>query len=342
MEGTALITAVFILATIWFFPVGTIAAIIAYIVFVVSQWVSIQYARGEGRMGWTNAKKTALQYAFNNAGIDEPRPTFEEFLSNAYGITEPFSLTPQQIKDYYDEYLKAESANARKYAVSGFSKFIADEISGNGYWKKNVFGEIHPTHTSSTKITQGYGWTDDGKNTYCNFPYYCGLKDGKTDYRAKNADGTYVYDNWVEAELIGSISYGIDVYGAGDVLFGGASCDDSLDLPFPFSLIWEIICEMLMSILDSISNAFPMGIKFLDDDVPAQTTDNPILVRVTRYRRDNDLGLWKFRYGKDIYGGVSARAASHAFPENSDVDIKPAEDLKTDLHLFETELTYAY
>lgn len=356
--------------------IGIIMAILMYIAFLVEQWVNLVYARGETRMGWTNAKKTALQYAFNNAGIDDKKPTFEEFLSNAYGITEPSSLAPQQIKDYYDEYLKAESPNARRYAVSGFSKFIADEVSGNGYWKKSVFGEMHPRKTSSTRITQGYGWTDDGKNTYCNPPYYCGLKDGQTNYKARNADDTYVYDNWVETEIVGAGNYAIDLFGGSSlsavVLLGGlliilADCalkyvEEKLYLPWPFSYVIDAIRSIIYTIFSLISYLYPLGLCFLNDDIPAMTTNNPLLVRVTRYRKSNDVGLWKFRYGE-----ITSRAASHVFPENGYENITPAvlptivsspcdwllsliggggsfdwNWFNTEGHLFESGLTYAY
>lgn len=311
-------------------------AIMLWTALVLITWIDLAYARGDARMGWTSAKRTALQYAFNNAGVDEPKPTFEGFLNNAYGIS-PRDVSASQLQAYYDEYLKGESANSRRYAQPGFSRFMGD--NKHGFWKEE-YGKIHPRKTSLPKIVSGYGWNDAGGNSY------------------DTGDSYVNYDNQIVVEVSGAKTYGIDLFGLGALFDCVPALLEDLSLPFPFSLITDIIVAIIRAILDIISYITPIGIRFIGDNAEGMTDNNPIIVKVKRYKKENNLGLWRFKYGE-----ISATAVARAFRENGYEDIKPAvlpsklqggicawfgagifdwEWFNTERHLFETQLVGAY
>jgi hypothetical protein len=285
-----------------------IACCIAYRITMLTETMM---AFENGNMGWSNAKKTALQYAFNNAGIDEPRPTFEDFLIKSGIATDPDSLSPSEVAFYYDEYAKGESDRARDYGQNGFSRFMLYEH--NGYAAS--VGDIRPGNISDAKVTSGYGW-----NVY--------EEDGKI--KSKNSydnGGSYKnYENWVEVEVIGSSTYALTHYTMiwsniaslmRDFVEENAEWPEWLEWLFDnvISFIFELI-EFVMAFIN------PMGVMFEDED--GQTTDNPILVKVKRFKRDKDLGLWNFRYGT-----VSAGAVGHAFREDNNgclSTIQPTSD----------------
>ena len=61
-------------------------------------------------------------------------------------------------------------------------------------------------------------------------------------------------------------------------------------------------------------NVFTREWRFASDD-------NEILVTARRYRADQDLGLWTFRYGPGGY--VESRALSHVFHDDGGETIQP-------------------
>jgi uncharacterized protein YqgC (DUF456 family) len=333
--------------------IGAVVAIIAYVVFLVESYIELAYASGEGMMGWTNAKKTAVQYAFNNVGVDEIKPSFNEFLKNAYGISDPNVLSQGQLQTYYDEYMKGESPNYRRYGQTGFSRFLAD--GKTGYWNETRFGKVKPGSTSTFKIVSGYGWNDNGGNSY----------DDRNNYRN--------YENWAEVKVMGSSLYILWFWNGITKI---AECliewiKNKIDLPW--WLDWlenavEWVIETFASfILKPLETLFPMGLRFMgdgsteDERTKNQVDNNPILVEVRRYKRSKDLGLWNFRYGE-----TRSSSQSHAFCDQwSDrgcyiTPTCPAEAIlgligtaiaalcgqlglfDTEQHLFETELEYAY
>jgi hypothetical protein len=317
------------------------AAIGTYIAFFVSQMADFLQAYGEGKMAWSNAKKTAVQYAFQNAGVDEPRPTFEEFVRNAKGV-DPNTLGSAALINYYDEYTKGESNDARNYGRSGFARFMDD--SKQGYWDEGRFGGISPLNSVAVRIQQGYGWTqaDDGSfiNSY----------DNGGNYRN--------YENWVEVEVIGSIAYAMYFYNPVSEIADAISeyVEDHIDLPWWLEWLDEPI-QWLLSLVSWIWSTFsPAGLQ-LEPSAQEATDENYLVIRVTRHKRDEDLGLWRFRYGD-----VMAVSQSHAFRENGDETIKPLlfqglwsaiqslfdggdwewDWFDTSKHLFETEIADVY
>jgi hypothetical protein len=355
MWGRAIEVLIAIVIELCCFVPGWILAICTYIAFIVEAWSNLMKARGDAKMAWTNAKKTAIQYAFNNAGVDEPRPTFEEYLKDAYGVTDPKSLATSTIQTYYNEYFKVDASNAWNYSRSGFSKFMEDKTTGKGFWKDS-FGKIDPSETSEIDIVNAYAWDD---------PDSASGEAGSNCYNNGDCESNYdAYDNWVKVHMIGSIMYMVDFYGfiqdlsacAIDYVNGNAGVPwwlfflvlpiDWIILTFASFLLCSQYCQYV----------YPMGLRLAntnadDENTVEQVDNNPIWVEVTRKRRSKDYGLWNFRYGE-----IKAYAQAHAFRQNGYETIKPTicidlfecemygdcGTFATQTHLFETELQYAY
>lgn len=373
MCGFAIVSLIGIIIALLIPDIGIEAAIAIYIAMLVSQIVDWLEALGETRMGWTNAKQTALSYGFNNVGVDEPRPTFKQFLKNAYHICSPddpefadparcatnADTVGLTIQTYSDEYIRGESANARAYGRSGFARFMEDYKRGR--WSEHNFGEVHPAETSSAIVTNGYGWTQNADGTFANS--YCDTAGNAHD----NATLYKNFDNFAEVEAIGSTQYPVMFYTmmSEPVLLFIASNFAAIIWVVQFAengnWLWGAIIATIYAavFLMMVTIFFPLGLCMGDAFKPEvedeQTTDNPFLVRVSRYKRPQNLGLWNFRYGSPGIP-VQARARSHAFKENDNVTIRPTflselVDMLQNLgsgdetkffdkqrHLFETEL----
>lgn len=319
---------------------GVILAILVGIVFYIECIVTLFTATDKGRLGWTNAKKAALQYGFNNIGVDEPRPTFNKFLERGYNILDPDSLSSAEKAAYYTEYTEMKTARARQFARTGFSKFMEDDKGSQGYWKGL---EIDPGSSSPASIVSGYGW---------------GTFD-HTEYNSYDYGGDYTtYDNWVEVKVIGSSSYPLELYSWAGELFDCLMSwvTDNMEVSWFLSWMADIITWMITTFITWIfSHLMFSGLQFTSSEVQA-VNNNPILIFVKRNKRDKDLGLWNFRYGD-----IKAQAKAHAFqehPETGDNDnyetIKPVTGIMAfgcnyDIgwksgtrHLFETELQEVY
>ncbi|MBI4707607.1 MAG: Tad domain-containing protein [Candidatus Omnitrophica bacterium] len=326
---------------------GWVIVIILAVAFFINMFIELLHAMGDSNMGWTNAKKTAVQYAFNNISVEEPQPTFESFLSNAYKTT-PEKLTNDQLRIYYDEYMKGETGSAVRYARSGFSNFMQD--IHNGYWRDS-FGKVEPGDYSEAEVNSGYGWNDKssgGGNSYSNGDSY------------KN------YENWIEVQVTGAGTYAINFYSWIAEILNCLLNFITGNLSIPWYLEWlgfGFIIETTKAIVKGMTEFMPTGIDFagleLKDRTKAQTDDNPLVVKVTRYKKPKDLGVWKLRYGE-----VSASGVGVAFREHTDLDdeetIRPQFNpgqlitnifgckgsdwsfFDTERHLFETKLTHAY
>ncbi len=132
-----------VLAIVWWAWYGVVVAVMIYLAYIIHAITQYEYAMGDSRLGWTSAKQTAMKYAFNNAGVDEPRKlTYNEFA--------------QQTGGSYERYLKAEGTD-RMLLMTGFSKFMSDTKTGKGVWRDS-FGELRPGSTSQAYMTNGYGW----------------------------------------------------------------------------------------------------------------------------------------------------------------------------------------
>ena len=92
--------------------IGIPIAIATYIAYLVRMLVTYFQALEEGKMAWSNAKKTAMQYAFQNAGIDEQRPSFKEFLKGVYDVSDPYNLPKADTAAYYNIYSLGDDINA--------------------------------------------------------------------------------------------------------------------------------------------------------------------------------------------------------------------------------------
>jgi hypothetical protein len=334
MCGEMIITLVIVIieaATIIGIPVA-IATYIAWWIGVMCTYIK---SLGDGRMAWSNAKKTALQYAFNNAGVDEPRPTFEQFLRDAYGVSDPTSLAPGVIRVRYDEYLKCESTACRNYGRSGFSKFMDNYRLGFA----EPIGDIRPGRTSPVRVISGYGWSQRDDASFIN---------------SFEQDRNYIhYRDWVEVEVLAGSVYSLGLYCP--ISLGAAFFRNLLasQLNLPWWLEWLANpVSFIFGMISWIFDAFLPGSLTMDHS--REIDNSPVNVIVRRYKAGDNVGLWRFQYGT-----TSAIAAGRAFRETGQETIQTVclnlrrlfeslisswdfDMFETDQHLFETELTMAY
>jgi len=274
-----------------------------------SQLIEYTKATNDGWMAWTNAKKTSLQYTLQNVGVDEQRPSFEQFLEDAYSITEPTSASASA---HYQEYLRADTWKTYDYASTGFSRFIGNEKTG--YWREDEFGKVAPGEISMPDIEIGYGWEwqEETKKTYSSYPVTRAAV-GKTVYSD--------YNNYVEAQIQGSSMYSLDMVYLHDIplfnvmlavpmgvvvfvetyaYFFAIFIASVLLAPFAVFLA-AIIAAIATLIAVLMVEYIPAGLTMTDDEV-----DKPIVIRVSRQKPGRNYTLWNFRYGT-----VSAGARSH-------------------------------
>ncbi len=291
--------------------VGCIKVYIPHIIQYIPDYIK---AFLDGQMAWANAKQTALRLAFQNSGIDEyPNTQFKHYQGS------------------YDEYLNtflAQDANQ-----TGFSRFMSHTLSG--YWNNNGVGlpTVEPKmEMPPVTITSGYGWTQEADESF------------SSSYPGNN---WRVKDNYVEVEVSGSMLYPIETltftdYFGTDVVNTltaiatiGAYCKycgwtGGEGDPTVKSLIKVYgLGYLLAAVYAAVAGAafrgmieyMPCGFTFPDRDMAKQTTDNPLKVKVTRHKKNTDMGIWNFQYGD-----VTARSAGHAFQDENplgDVTIEP-------------------
>ncbi|MCK9571794.1 MAG: pilus assembly protein TadG-related protein [Candidatus Omnitrophica bacterium] len=349
--------------------IGIVAAIILLVCVFIKQMVNYFKALNDGKMAWGNAKKSALQYAFSNSGIDEPRPSFNQFVENVYGLNVD-NLSPAEIAKYNEIYTlgddpalpkknlssaqKALKKKIKKYTQSGFSSFMEE----NYFWNEMRLGKISPGHIYPGILTAGYGWQVDDQGNVTNSYPSLNYKD---------------YDNYVEVTVYSSVMYPLKLY---------EPISQTIENIFDYidthtQDIWYLsflgklgkwVGKIIGGIIKTI---FPGGLQF-KPDIKTYTDDNPIVVTVRRYKRNKNLGLWNFRYGV-----VQASAVSHLYGEDDGDgvphDIKPTlgprlecfaspewcwisaaledqgtpigltmDSFDTTKHLFESELTSTY
>ena len=346
-----IVISLYVLLGIITFGATWVLALILYLCFLVEQWGNLMFAYGDARMAWTRAKRGAVQYAFNNASVDEPRPTFEEFLKGAYSMTgyEIDALPAATISTYYNEYITGNTPNARWHGQSGFSRFMMDQE--NGFWNEDDMGHEAPGEFSKAKVVSGYGWND---------------AIDETAWRRKNSyqdgGGHAAYDNWVEVTVLGDIMYGIEYFSFLSALIVLPFCiidafnekiDEALDEAGFFGDVLQVIFGaadlvnwLVMTFLSFIfegqdehaPEVFPTGLRFFcedcsttletpccnDEDIQQQLEDNWVNVKVKRYRKDTDLGLWTMHYGE-----VESEATSHLFRES----LHQCEDIRPGVFL---------
>jgi hypothetical protein len=307
-------------------PVAIAVAIIVYVKMLTQYFKALK----DSKIAWANAKKTALQYAFSNAGIDEPRPTFKEFVKKVYGEENVENLSVSYIKKYNDIYILGDnpedakecpqetSSNkaciARRKLIkettqSGFSSFMDKSL----YWDESILGKIGPGYFSPQTVTSGYGWTVDDQGEITNI--------------ITNPDKKYIdFDNYVEVKVSASSIYPLKLYNPLSKLFDSISSSmkqDIKDEDVPWFVKWVILepITWILDILSAILRTFlPAGLMM--EPIDTYTNRNPIFVTVRRYKRNKNLGMWNFRYGT-----VESRAVSHVYDEDPNDfiprDIKP-------------------
>lgn len=316
-----------------------VAGIVTYIATWVKALVTWFQMMEQGKMAWSNAKKTALQYAFQNAGIDEPRPTFKQFLNKVYGVSEPYPATLPcgSIESCNEIYFRGDDPAAdtatrekiQKYTENGFSRFMRETDGTPGYW---TWGKIKPGNISPPIVTAGYGWSQivEANGNIIDINSF----DENRSYD-EGCPQNCRYDNYVEVEVIGNVMYPLRIYmGAkliqdiNDAVWDRVDKieDDHPVLGFLLGALVAIVNIILSPIL-AIAATCPAGLMMGDGEIKTlkeQTDGNPITVTVKRYKKESDLGLWTFRYGaKENPGIVEAQAQAHAYRENDDIDIKP-------------------
>ena len=362
------------------FPFNVIAVILIYIVFLIEMLIEYHTTLDGTKMAWTSAKRSAVQYAFQNMSIEEPRHSFEEFLANVYSLdsTQVQNLPPAELQRYYRYYTGKEidpAANnvttkdlnghtfwdrTKIWSQPGLSQFMAN--ANGGFWKDS-FGKIDSGSDSQAKVLTGYGW-DSGPAV-------------NNSYQNRKVPGdTYTnYANWVQVEVTGSTLYGLDLFSYFDYssgpfaikacVIGLVMAAIAIALLVAWWLSWILGSVMVWCMLLAVfwlfqppgmaKYTFPMGFQFIgdgndDNDTATQTTDNNILVRVTRHKQPNNLGLWTFRYGS-----TTSSATAHVFQEHHGKanyeTIQPVfmsgmcftgDSNGEERHLFESELRDAF
>ncbi len=265
-------------------------------------------------MSWSNAKSAALRGAFSNAGVDEQPPL-------------EWKNYDRQGKGAYDSYVNTYmSVDANQ---TGFSRFMSHPNSGFGNAWPNG---ITPGVLSDIMVTSGYGWTQNADESFS------GSYPG-------NVNNYATYDNWVKVQVQGSVMWPVEaltfteyfgdgvtggltaIVGVGSYLkyigLMGGKGDKTVDgLKKVYGLgylLAAVFAAVTAAAYLGMIKYMPSGLQFKDDEESLYTTKNPIVVQVTRFRKDQNLGMWNFQYG----GGVHARSAAHAFRENNDITIKP-------------------
>ncbi len=281
------------------FPKDLIKVVMLYIEYLIDFFADYIMAMNDGMMAWSNAKLSALRYAYNNSGVDEAPNT-------------PF-------KNYGGSY---ETYLADPNITTGFSNFMKHARSGYGY----PVGEIKPGEMAPFEVQTGYGWTQKEDGTY---EGSCGTSGACAGNSSNYAD----FENYVEVTARGSTIYPLEALTFADYFpssittiviaasAGGAyvkyMTNDKCKGWWCY-IIWAIYAIIDAAVLAAFLATMPVGFTFPDRDMARQTTENPVTVEVKRFKRDKDLGMWGFNYGT-----VSSRSGAHAFPEQTGVTIEP-------------------
>jgi len=332
MAVRAIITFVFVAceaATIVGIPVA-VCQLVAHMVKSFSEYIN-NYVNWVGIIG--QAKKTAMQYAWQNAGVDELRPSFQTFVRNMYG-QEVSKLTASERSMYqgyyevgYDPSRVQESTEAMR---SGYADFMNDDgngqnVSGNGWWRycrpKPNYDNIIPS-----VVFSAYGWNNDQGTANPN----CRRGGSEND---ECATAYAKYDNYVSVNVKGPMLYDFKLV----TLSSDISCvsdyvdkmvkyvEDNLGIPGWLSEALEAfkslgMPDLMADIIEYMENgmlsaAFPMSIGFNDPEVK-YFYDHPIEVSVTRYKKRSDVGMWRFTYG-GRYSSVTGTAKAVLYDDRA-------------------------
>jgi len=244
----------------------------------------------ESVMGWANAKKTGLQYAFLNIGADQPPAMkYKEYKLKGYSGN-------------YTQYRK--DMIEKKGMQSGFVKFMTNP--GSGYASPiGAIGTSMPV--PAYKITSGFGWLDGDQDSYGGQKYA-----DWPNFVEAQVRGNQYYSIWV---LTFPQYFGMDNYNYVLSLVQQALANKYQGQYYPpfadyiYSMLYDHFTRALWSMPVTFSLNDPMT---GDDEEKKQTDDNPIAVKTKRFRK-NDLQMWEFDYD-----GIISRATSRAFRDKSD------------------------
>jgi len=239
----------------------------------------------EGVTTWASAKRAALQFAFQNSGVDQPaNVSYKEYKVE--------KKKPGDYSQYRQDLLNDETMQ------SGFSRFMNDPGLFGG-----PIGAIIPSIDMSVpdyEVASEYNWS--GRKLDQTTPGY----GGGSNYVKVIVRGNQYYSIWM---LSFKQYFGDDL-----VNYVTNIAIRALNNKYssPFSMCgygpwWKGVC------ITAVTNQIPiMPASFSLDDPETsvdeekmQTNDNYITIKTQRFR-DNDLGMWKFDY-KDIISRSQAR-----------------------------------
>ncbi|MFC1704658.1 pilus assembly protein TadG-related protein [Candidatus Omnitrophota bacterium] len=273
-------------------------------------------------IAWTNAKKTALQYAFNNIGVDEPRPTYEQYLDCLAGPCGDGNRAAATGANY-DRYLRVDpDTDAWDHARTGFSRFM--EHSKTGFWIDAEFGIAKPSEDpSSGYIINGYGWTRQPNGTFSN----------SYDDQGVGCHSTYcwqTYENFVEVIVEADTMYSTDEFE--EVKLPGQSALEKAVWIYIFvtsflkffaifmflgpllsALVAGVLARAVANLAKNLMKLIHFGIKFRNQG--ESVDNNTIDVTTRRYKAGENAGLWEFTYGSEP--ALAMQAYAKASPSSA-------------------------
>lgn len=333
-------------------PWNIITAVAIMGTIMTSNMTTLMKAFTDSQMAWTNARKTALQYAFSNVGVDEPRPTYEDFLDCKRapcwdGDVNPANRAPATTINY-DEYIMGTSTDATRYARNGFAKFM--DNSKNGFWVDSLFGSVEQgpgAQMPTPLVTNGYGWQRDPNNPrrFINSFENRTIKPNPTCVpygsfaECVNNKCWTCYDNWVEVTTRSRLMYSFELVQVPGQSAIAATLSilvfflcfvkllPKMSWAGPFAaLIAALIALAIAAVTGILINAIRFG---LDFPGKSSTVGNefiegsPMEVTVKRYRKSSDVTLWKFRYGES-WAPIKAKSWAIPFHEKGNESIAPS------------------
>ncbi|MDD2654686.1 MAG: pilus assembly protein TadG-related protein [Candidatus Omnitrophica bacterium] len=318
-------------------------AIAIVVTMLSSNVTALMKAYTDSQMAWTNARKTAMQYAFSNAPVDEPRITYEDFLDCLVGGCRNGSRAAPTT-DNYNAYLYTDSPNvglrnaARQYARNGFAKFM--DNSNDGWWIDESFGSVEAgpdAPVPSPLVVNGYGWTwspplpSTTQGRYINSFEDSGFTPAQcaSNYCWRN------YQNFIEVQVKSRLMYAFELVGLpGQDALGWAVFAYVAATKYPVWLAvfaWTgplapIIAALLSAAEGMLAKILIDSVKFgIDFSNPDEMIEgSPVEVTVARYKAESNVGLWNFRYATNPLMPIRAKAQGHVFREMGNETIAPA------------------
>jgi hypothetical protein len=345
------------------------------------------------------ARKNALQYAWQNVGVDQPRPSLATFIHSAFFYTHlmpngnPFNkaglfasclvsvvpggpgipgiqnctgqsmiddcinsrngCTPPDLGKFqhiyengYDDTLAGDDTYQKSIARalrSDFSGFMGDD--GSGWWQ---YGTPGIDNIPPGVIISAYAWNDDANKPGPGPSYGAGTCSGLKDNPGIADDlmsvSGYNYDNVVKIEVSGPVTYEFYMMQAPpttDPLSG--ILKDFIKEELGKYIAWifffvdyflDWFTSWMGKMVSDLIVGFPVAIipdgednssSSVTSDNSDELTRNPMQVKVTRYKRPADLGMWRMAYGGGASGIVwsqSQATLTRNFFKDIDADVR--------------------